>query len=137
MPRNSPFAPPAPSAQVLKIIRAALTAGPVLLAVIAYLKQHQGTGEPLNSESLGTIRIVAYVFCAGALAAVMAIRGLRAAKEPAARASLSITGWAVSESAALLGGVFMMIGGEPWPFAAGMLVMAFSWMQIPADPDVA
>jgi peptidoglycan/LPS O-acetylase OafA/YrhL len=137
MPRNSPFGPQTPNAQVLKIIRAAMAAGPLLLAGLALVKRYQGTAQPSDPAALGTIRVAAYVFCLGALAAVLVIRGMRAGKEPAQRASLSLIAWSVCEAAALLGGVFMFLGGEPWPFATGMLVLIFAWVQIPADPDVA
>jgi hypothetical protein len=135
MPQNSPFTPQAPPANVMKIIRGALTAGALLFGVVAYVQQRGRTVDP--SQAIGAIRVVAYVFCLGALAAVMVIRGIRATKEPAVRATFSLIGWSVGEASALMGGIFMLLGGEPWPFCAGILVLLFAWMQLPADPDEA
>jgi hypothetical protein len=46
----------------------------------------------------------------------------------------SLIGSALAEGSALLGAVFMMMGGEPWIYVLGLLIFLGSWGLLPADP---
>jgi FtsH-binding integral membrane protein len=124
-----PQIPPA----VLRVVRAAMAAGALLFGGVALW---HSTHAPVRTDGgpNPALAMVAYGFCAFTVAGVYGIRALRSRMQPANRPQLSVMGWAVAEAAALLGGVIMMLGGPPWPWVLGMLVIALSWVQIPVDP---
>ncbi|MDB4950583.1 MAG: hypothetical protein JWM27_3232 [Gemmatimonadetes bacterium] len=133
MPPSS-YQPAAPPVSVLRIIRGALAAAPVLLGCVGLWKWHGHAVDPAEHAMHAPIGIVAYALCVAAVGAVLAFRGIRARQEPAVRATYSLIGWAFAEAAAMLGGVYLLLDGTPWPWVLGLMVVAFSWMQIPADP---
>jgi hypothetical protein len=115
----------------LPLIRIALFAAPLVFGVIALVMR--GTaGITLEPEALGPIRLVAYLLFPAMLTLILTLRMMSAGKTQEQRFSLCVSGWAAAESVALMGGVFMLLGGEPWPWVAGLAFIAVSWQLLPA-----
>jgi hypothetical protein len=128
---SPPQIPPA----MLRIVRGAMAAGALLLGAVGIVKTMNGSARHGEGTNLEYITYVAYGFCAVMALGVYAVKALRARMQPAARSQISVMGWAVAEAAAMFGAVVMILGGPPWPWLLGMLVIALSWAQVPADPD--
>jgi hypothetical protein len=78
----------------------------------------------------------AYGFCAFITLAIAFVRGMRAKAPPQGRTTLSLVGSALGEGCALFGVVVMIVGGQPWVYAYGLLIFLLTWAILPADPDV-
>ncbi|HEX2091067.1 MAG TPA: hypothetical protein VHG28_01650 [Longimicrobiaceae bacterium] len=122
-----------PTPAQLRRVRYALLAGPLLFGAVVFWLRWQGqpTAKP---EVLTTFRLASYGLCFVVLAALLAIRRIRAGRPEGERGTWSLVGWALAEATALFGGVFLLMGGDPWPYATGLLLILGSWSLIPADP---
>lgn len=118
----------------LQVIRFALLAGSLALGGIAtFLTQNGG---PLAPELLAVeanaqtgASLLFLVFFGSVLAVRMK---WNAATDFASRRTYTITGWALSESAATVGAVYLLLLGEPLFFAIGFAAQLFiSFVLIP------
>jgi hypothetical protein len=119
----------------LRVIRFAMLAMLLMLGGFMYVA---GTHRPPDAQmasSLDAIRLAGYALCAGAIVGLAVLRQVRArAADPLARMRFALVGSALAEGSALLGAVFMLMGGEPWIYLLGLLVFLGSWGLLPADP---
>jgi len=131
----SVLTPPAIPTPALRIIRIALAAGALLFGCLGLWLAGQRSEPPSDPANLAKIVYISYGFSALCAAGVFGVRTVRSRMAPAARPQISLIGWALAEASAMFGGVVQVLGGGILPWVAGMLVIAFSWMQIPADPE--
>jgi hypothetical protein len=123
-----------PAPAQIQIIRIALFAAPLLFGIVVLLMR--GTmGMTLHADALGPIRLVAYLLFPAMLTLILALRAMLAGKSAQQRFSLCVSGWAAAESTALMGGVFMLLGGEPWAWVGGLAFIAVSWQLLPAGDN--
>jgi hypothetical protein len=122
------------SAATLRIVRYAMLVGVLLFGALAYYQsRNRAPGD--GGADLEALRWVGFTFCAGAIASLVVIRGARRRAAPAARPTLGLIGSAFAEGAALLGAVYMLLGGDAIVFGLGMLIFLASWTLLPADPE--
>lgn len=69
---------------------------------------------------------------AGTVVASTVILVLRTVRAPDARmpTNRAIVGYAVAEFAALLGAVYLFMGGPPWPYACGLTVFIIAGLLL-------
>jgi hypothetical protein len=121
-------------APVLRLVRYAMLAMLVLFGAVAYTQGSQR--DPADSPSdLGSIRLLGFVMCGVALAGTLVLRGVRARAPLERRTTFSLVGSALAEGSALLGAVYMLMGGEATVFALGLVMFLATWTMLPADPE--
>ncbi|MBV9109602.1 MAG: hypothetical protein JO306_09370 [Gemmatimonadetes bacterium] len=120
--------------QALKIVRYAMFVFLVVFGAIGYMQGSKRTDT--NPDQLQTMRWVGYAFCAAMVLAIGFVRGMRAKAPAQARTTLSLVGSAIGEATALFGAVIMLLGGEPWIYAFGLMLFLLTWAILPADPEV-
>src|SRR4051812_21100173 len=119
----SPFVSNQMDPDKLKLVRYAMLAGLLIFGAAAYTQRAHAGYEPQDTATdLDAIRWVGYALCAGAIVAVAVLRGIRARAEAPARVTWSLVGSALAEGAALLGAVFILLGGEIWIYVLGLLI---------------
>ncbi len=125
---------PTPPA-TLRIVRTAVSMGPVVFGVLAWYLRGQRAEHPRTPEELSGLRVAAYASLLAVAAGLMVIRSQRAGKPPHERSTYNIMGWAIAEMGALLGAVYYFLGGEPAPLLLGLVAMLGSWALLPVDPN--
>ena len=134
----SPFVSNQMDAGKLKLVRYAMLAGLLIFGGVAYTQRANAGYEPQDPQTnLEAIGWVGYGLCAAAIVGIAVLRGIRARAEPPARLTWSLIGSALAESAALLGAVIILMGGEIWIYALGLLIFLGTWSLLPADPEEA
>jgi hypothetical protein len=124
MPTNTQITP-------LALIRLGMAAGVLLFGVVVWIVHQQAKWTPASSLP-AAIRIVQVALAVSAVFAAVFIRGRVAAESDLAkRNSLLITGWAVGEGSALLGGVIFFLTPEWQWYALGLLAMLASFRLLP------
>lgn len=116
-------------------IRNAIFAAPIALGATGLMLRLSGSIPVGDGENLVVLRQVTYGACLALIPLLFMLRSIRARQEPDKRAATSIAAWALGESGAVLGAVFLVIGGEPWPFCAGLVVLFLAWAIFPADTE--
>jgi hypothetical protein len=129
-------APPSPAQQ--GILRLAFLVGVLAFgAVIWWLSRGgrtpgTGGGEAPDPATLRTLRLVGPVLAVGAVAAAAALRAVIArTTDPARVWSLRVVAWAVGEVAALFGGVYWLLSGDPSRYVIGLVAMAATFVAVP------
>lgn len=112
-----------PPATSLKIIRAAMVTGVLLLGAVAWKVSHARPAGELAPLTPALTYVGAGLLFAG-LAGFFVIRGrLTPATPPQMQVTLSILALALAEAAALFGGVMLLITGVPTLWILGMLLV--------------
>lgn len=125
MPRS------APPTGTLAVVRIALLMGVLAFGAVVYYLQRGQDWQPADASSLSVLRMAllsAWVVAA-LLLLILRLRLSRLA-EPAGR-SLLMVGWAIGEGAALFGGVYYMLSGDPQWFIIGLFIMLASFILFP------
>ncbi|HEX8241860.1 MAG TPA: hypothetical protein VF541_00135 [Longimicrobium sp.] len=120
----------------LKIVRYAMLAGLLIFGGVAYSQRANAGYEPQDpAANLEAIRWAGYGLCAAAIVGTAVLRGIRARAEPRARLTWSLIGSSLAEGAALVGAVLILLGGDIWVYALGLLIFLGTWSLLPADPE--
>jgi hypothetical protein len=119
------------SPQPLQVSRLSLVAGVLLLGAVTLFIHTQSTWKPtVLSPGVG-FALVAFVVAAVAIAAMMRGR-IMGESDPARRASLLVTGWAIGEGAGLFGGVVFLLSGQAQWYLIGVLATLGAFALLPA-----
>jgi hypothetical protein len=120
------------SPRTLHIIRAALFAGIAVFGVVIWRflpRSSFGTVEPALAS------ILTWTFYALCAFAIIGTVYLRAASNRAvgfaARASITIAAWALTEGVALFGGILWILTGRPTAFFVGAALFVISATAVP------
>jgi hypothetical protein len=114
----------------LPLLRLGMAAGVLLFGAVAWFFHQQARWTPTSLPA--AIRFVQVALAVSAVFAAVTIRGRVAAEaDPAKRSSLLLTGWAVGEGSALLGGVIFFLTPEWQWYALGLLAMLASFRLLP------
>jgi hypothetical protein len=115
----------------LVLIRLALAGGVFLFGAVGWFVHHR-PGWTSAPSLPAAIRYLQVALAVSAVFAALVLRG-RVANEPdpAKQNSLLITGWAIGESAALLGGVIFFLTPEWQWYALGLVAMFASFRLLP------
>lgn len=122
---------PGPSHAVMQIVRLALVAAPVIVAVLFWQLRRAADAEispAANQMYIGAI----FLWLLG-LSALAAFRSqLRRAESDAVRATTLLMAWAVGEGVALFGAVdYFLTGGWSWYVAGLALLVADAFILFP------
>jgi hypothetical protein len=129
--------PPASSRpQSLQLIRLSLMAGVLMFGAVILLVHRQPNWKPGVLPPAMEYALVACAILAVSIAMMLKGRVTRE-RDPERRASLLITGWAVGEGAALLGGVIFFITGQGQWYAFGLLAMVCAFAVLPIGANAA
>lgn len=128
--------------QALNLIRFALLGGVVLFGGLAWFLGRVLEPEGMSPELFqGFENVVWYgfiLFILGAFGGIIALQARwRAADGFPAKRKINIVGWALAEFPALLGGMYLMLGGDPTFFGMGLALMilaAFVLLPLPPSP---
>lgn len=121
----------APSAAVMRLIRASLLFGVLVFGAVAYLTAAQRQ-PALPAETAAVLRLVVYGLAALVLVASVVLRRARErAPDAAAAATLTIVAWAIGETPALFGAVVYFMSGDPTPFIVGLVAFVLMLVTIP------
>lgn len=128
--------------RAFEIVRILLLVGVVLFGGIAwFLGRVQFAGGMAPNVFQGIESYVWYGFIltfVGVFGAAVALRSRwQAADDFKAERQINIAGWALAELTAILGGVYLMLVGDPTFFGAGLGLMIFaSFVLLPiSTPD--
>lgn len=125
MPRGGP------PTGTLAVMRLALLMGVLAFGAVVYYLQRGENWQAADASSLSALRMAllsAWVVVA-LLLIILRLRLSRLAA-PAGR-SLLIIAWAIGEGAALFGGVYYMLSGDPQWFIIGLFIMLASFILFP------
>ena len=120
------------------IIAFALATGVLLFGALVYYMQRQGTWTPMADDRTEPMRIIAMLGCLVAAAGLYLLRR-HAATHPATAgyAQRNIIGWSIGEVAALLGGTYFYMSGDPTWYFVGVLVFVGAILLFPIRPRTA
>lgn len=128
-PRVRPNAPPPVS--TLAIIRIALLVGVLMFGAVTYTVQRGDTWQAAGAELLATLRVALLATWVVAVVLLLVLRARLARLAEVAGRSVLIIAWAVGEGAALFGGVYYFLSGDPQWFLIGLFVMLASFILFP------
>lgn len=117
----------------LRIVRFAMGSGLLLFGAVAAWLGQGAESTPVVQQ----LTWVAWGVSAVALLTVHALRHVHARAAPEKRGVVALAGSALAEGAALLGAVLLLLGGEAWPYLAGLLVFVVSWAWLPGGSEEA
>jgi hypothetical protein len=133
---SSPFSPqPGLTATSLRIVRYAMLVLLLGFGAFAYYQSQHVVPDPDNPTNLSMIKWAGYGLCAAAVVAIAVLRQVRERSEVPARLTLGLVGSAFAEGAALLGAVFMILGGDISVYAIALVIFLSTWTLLPADPE--
>src|SRR6185312_4243094 len=116
------MAPANPQPQPLQLIRLFLLVGVLMFGAVVLVVHRQPNWKPGAIPNALPYALVAYSILAVFIATVLKGRVGRE-PDPQRRGSLLIIGWAVGESAALIGAVIFYITGQAQWYGLGLLAM--------------
>ena len=129
--RSQPAKRPPPPGSTLAVIRIALLTGVLMFGAVTYYVQRGGEWQQADPDALATLRLVMLVTWVVAVLLLLVLRArLTRLREPSARTVLIIA-WAIGEAAALLGGVYYFLSGDPQWFIIGLFLMLASFILFP------
>jgi FtsH-binding integral membrane protein len=120
---------------VLKVIRYAMLAFLLLFGAFGYYQSTHRTPDPDGGANLSRIRWVGYGMCVVAMLGIAFFRRVRERSPVAGRATIGLAGSALAEGAALLGAVYMVLGGGIDVYALGLVLFLATWTLLPADSE--
>jgi hypothetical protein len=128
-PRIRPSA--APPASTLAVIRIALLGGVLMFGAVTYMVQRGDTWQAAGPDLLGTLRVALLATWVVAVVLLLVLRARLTRLTEVAGRSVLIIAWAVGEGAALFGGVYYFLSGNPEWFIIGLFVMLASFILFP------
>ena len=121
-----------PSTTVLRLHRIALVLSALAFGAVGWFRAGDGWEQGPKPDE-GPLRIIVGVAIAISLVATIVVRSqLTRIVDPAIRAQRSILAWSAGEAAALAGGAFYFLRGEPRWFLVGLVMLLASLVIIPA-----
>jgi uncharacterized membrane protein len=118
-----------PRPQPLQLIRLFMMTGVLLFGAVVLFVHRQPNWKQGAVPTAVVYALVAYTILAVSIAAVLKGRVGRE-RDPQRRATLLLVGWAVGESAALIGVVIFNITGKGQWYGLGLLAMASSFVML-------
>ncbi|MBI1808826.1 MAG: hypothetical protein HYR75_02930 [Gemmatimonadetes bacterium] len=115
----------------LALIRTAMVAGVVVLAVGSYLVRRRALVEPPPGDTSPMLRTMALVAAGIAAAALVALRVRSGSADAARRPTFTVLAWAAGEFAALAGLAAYLLTGVQGAAAPGLLVFALAMVMFP------
>lgn len=116
----------------LFIIRVGLMAGVFLFAAITLYQRSSGDASmPVDSGNLEVLRYALWAAVAVTAVTILIIKPRVESAEPRKKGQLIIIGWAIGESAALLGTVVHFVGGPVASLAIGVLAFVYALVLLP------
>jgi hypothetical protein len=128
-PRIRPSA--APPASTLAVIRIALLVGVLMFGAVTYMVQRGDTWQAAGPDLLDTLRVALLATWVVAVLLLLVLRARLTRLTEVAGRSVLIIAWAVGEGAALFGGVYYFLSGNPEWFIIGLFVMLASFILFP------
>jgi hypothetical protein len=131
--RRPPTPPASPSRDTAKlgVIRVAMLAGVLSFGAVSWFVRRQGTA-PASTVDPGLLGIAGSVIWGLAVLGILVLfLLLRNRETPARRSAFSIIGWALGESVALFGGVYLFLIGDPKWFLAGLTALLLTFFIFP------
>lgn len=125
---------PRANAASLFIIRMSLVAGVMMLGAVTW-HLHSRRTEPFPTDT-GTLTWMVLGAWAALTAAIVFLS--RRYRQPAARdqqVTMAIIGWALGETAALVGGAHYFVTGDPRRYGLGFLIFVFTLALFPIPRD--
>jgi predicted MFS family arabinose efflux permease len=118
----------------LRILRYAMLTGVLLFGAVAY---YQSTHRPPDdgTTDLATLRWSGYGLCAAVMVGLSVVRRARERADSAMRSTYALIGSALAEGAALMGGVYLFLGGGFEIWALGVILLLATFTLLPADPE--
>jgi len=133
---SSPFTTrPGMTSTSLRIVRYAMLVLLLGFGAFAYYQSQHVVRDPESLTNLSAIRWVGYGLCAAAVVGIAVLRQIRERASEAVRPTLGLLGSAFAEGAALLGAVYMILGGEISVYAIALVVFLSTWTLLPADSE--
>lgn len=124
-----------PPARALGIIRLAIVSGVALFAAVTVFLLNAGRIDP-DPELRGPLNLAVLGVCVACALTINLLRSRRdAAATRAQRTTLSITGWAVGEAAAMVSIVSTFLSGALTTLLAGAAILALALAFFPVPPD--
>lgn len=123
--------------RALGLVRIALLLGILLFGALTYVVHRQSAPLPPTPGALAPVRLMVMIVMAAALVGALVMRvQIARVRDAARRAPLQIITWAMGEAAALAGGVYYFVAGEPRWYLIGVLVLLASLVVVPLRPDL-
>lgn len=116
---------------VLAVIRIALLAGVLAFGAVVYFLQRGEGWTPADPDSTSVVRTAMFAVWAGAAVLLIVLRLRLSGLSDSARRTMLIVAWAIGEGAALIGGAYYMLSGEPQWFIIGLFIMLASFILFP------
>ncbi|MFL5384507.1 MAG: hypothetical protein ACJ8GN_18455 [Longimicrobiaceae bacterium] len=131
----SPFFPgqPGMTATSLRAVRYAMLVLLLGFGAFAYYQSQHVVPDPENPTDMSAIKWVGYGLCALVIVAIAVIRRIRESAAESTRPTLGLIGSAFAEGAALLGAVYMFLGGDISVYAIALVLFLSTWTLLPAD----
>lgn len=120
-----------PPAGTLAVVRIALLAGVLAFGAVVFFQQRGEGWRPADPGSLSSLRTAMFAVWVGAAVLLIILRLRLSRLAEAAGRSMLIVAWAIGEGAALFGGVYYMLSGDPQWFVIGLFIMLASFILFP------
>ena len=110
--------------------RMALLVGVLMFGGITWYTRR---GDPMTTTpNIDLLYKVGYGVLVLAVVGIVVIRNkLAGVTDPAKYANLAVLGWSCGEAAAIYGGVYYFLSGDPSRYLTGVLLMLISFVAIP------
>jgi hypothetical protein len=128
-PRVSAHRPP--PASTLAIVRIALLVGVLMFGAVTYYVHRGAEWRAAQPDALSTLRLAMLSTWVVAVLLLLVLRARLARLTESAGRSVLIIAWAIGEAAALFGGVYYFLSGEPQWFIIGLFLMLASFILFP------
>ncbi|MEO6447369.1 MAG: hypothetical protein ABIZ91_16700 [Gemmatimonadaceae bacterium] len=113
-------------------IRFAMMLGVLLFGGVTWFLRQSGEGDTMDQSLLPSLLWIARGLWVLAIAGCIGLFGvLRNTTSPARVSQLSIIGWALGESVALLGGVVWFVTGSPAWYLPGVVFLLLTFVAFP------
>lgn len=114
-------------------IRIAMLGGVLLFGGVSWMLQRTPGWSPAPAADVETLKRLAPVFWAVAIAGVgVLFVQARRVTDPARRGTFAVVAWALGEMVALYGGVIYFLAGDARGYLLGLLFLALSLTIFPA-----
>jgi hypothetical protein len=101
----------------------------------AYSQSQSAVPDPESLTNLSAIKWVGLGLCAAVIVGISVLRRVRERMDASRRPTLGLIGSALAEGAALLGAVYMLLGGDISVYAVALVLFLSTWTLLPADPE--
>jgi len=119
----------------LRVVRYAMLVMLLGFGAFAYSQSQQAVPDPESLTNLSAIKWVGLGLCAVVIVGIAVMRRIRERMDASRRPTLGLIGSALAEGAALLGAVYMILGGDITVYAIALVLFLSTWTLLPADPE--